>query len=95
MEENSISDVISIYMELAKKLQKLSLDEQYNVLNQVQSYFEEQADTELGDFLNDIAFIYCSMLYDKNLEDIVTECIMVNDCNYDMLYQVGHTICSF
>lgn len=95
MEENSITDVISIYMELAKKLQTLTLDEQYNILNQVQTYFEEQADTELGDFLNDIAYIYCSMLYDRNLENIVTECIIVNDCNYDMLYEVGQTIYSF
>ena len=58
----------------------------------IENMFETEADTDLGDFLNDIVVIYFSSLHSDSLEQEIIDKICETDLDQSMLYAVGKAV---
>jgi hypothetical protein len=87
-----IDKTASVYIEIAYKLKQTDVYDQYNLIKTVENMFETEADTDLGDFLNDIVVIYFSSLHSDSLEQEIIDKICETDLDQSMLYAVGKAV---
>ncbi len=81
--------LVSIYYQISNYIPSLSEGKRNVFIKYLEEYYLDQSETELGDFIDEMAQIY---FFDINSEDLhlyIRECIDSSELNYDMLYQVG------
>jgi len=87
-----MTDVACSYLCLAQDICKLDAHNQYNFMKVVENYYEDQADSPLGDFLNE----YVALLVEEGACDDLHQSIqdLVDDHQLDdeMLTCVADTI---
>jgi hypothetical protein len=84
------------YCGLAQDISKLDTVSQFQLLQHVETFFENQADTDLGDFLNEYAklLVFSSVtdLQDGNIHQFMQDLIDASELDEDLLFQVCNTM---
>lgn len=81
--------LVSIYYQISNYTSQLSEFKRNIFVKYLEEYYLDQSDTELGDFIDEMAKIYIFDNNDDNLHLYIRECIDDSELNYDMLYHVG------
>jgi hypothetical protein len=87
-------EVVLLYLEIGTLLQLLPLTSCMSVLKYTEELYENEADTDLGDFLNDIfrLFAYTSSNEFDELHSYIRDIVYDSELNYSMLFHVGSSI---
>lgn len=81
--------VVMTYLQLGSMLHNLSQEQIKILINCVEEYYNDEADNELGEFLDEMVKIYLTLLNNDELHMYIRECIYEFDLNLEMLYHVG------
>ena len=92
---NQIINASLPYIEIAEKLKELDPLQQYELIKKVEAYFDDQSETELGDFLNDMAYLYLTEITNPEINNMIVNLIIDSELNFEMVSCVGETICDF
>ena len=90
----SDDEIVLLYLEIGTLLQRLPMTSCLAVLKSAEETFESEADTDLGDFLNDIFKLYA---YTPNedfdeLHFFIRDIVYESELDYTMLFAIGSTI---
>ncbi len=90
----AISDdhVVSLYLQISEALTQLNTDQHIKLIQWIEKEYINEADSPLGDYLNDMCLIFFTDLYEDELHDKIRTLIYDSELDYDMLYEVGKTI---
>ncbi len=88
----TVDYVVCKYLIIAEHIKPLDPYERYLLIKYIEHYFDDQADTELGDFIEEMVLVYLYNLYDDELHTYIREVIDCSGCNLDMLNCVSETI---
>jgi len=90
----SDDEIVLLYLEIGTLLQRLPMTSCLAVLKNAEETFESEADTDLGDFLNDIFKLYAytpSEDFDE-LHFFIRDIVYESELDYTMLFAIGSTI---
>ena len=90
----SDDEIVLLYLEIGTLLQRLPMTSCLAVLKSAEETFESEADTDLGDFLNDIFKLYAytpSEDFDE-LHFYIRDIVYESELDYTMLFAIGSTI---
>jgi hypothetical protein len=85
-------DLIGTYISIADEMNKLSSDIQTYIIQDIEENFETEADTELGDFLNDFFFLIILNYNNEFLHIFIQDLIDTSELNENMILCVGNHI---
>ncbi len=88
----SDDEIVLLYLEIGTLLQRLPMTSCLAVLKNAEETFESEADTDLGDFLNDIFKLYA---YNEDFDDLhffIRDIVYESELDYTMLFTIGSTI---
>jgi hypothetical protein len=92
--EIDTNQVICKYLLIANYIKPLDQFERYLLIKYIENYFEDQCDTELGDFIEEMVWVYLYSLDDDDLHIYIREVIDCSECNLEMLDCVSNSIIS-
>lgn len=90
----SDDEIVLLYLEIGTLLRRLPLSSCLAVLKHTEETFESEADTDLGDFLNDMFKLYTytpSEEFDE-LHFFIRDLVYESELDYTMLFEIGSTI---
>ena len=90
----SDDEIVLLYLEIGSLLQRLPFSSCLAVLKNAEETFESEADTDLGDFLNDMFKLYAytpSEEFDE-LHFFIRDLVYESELDYTMLFEIGSTI---
>ncbi len=90
-EHKEIDDnvVVMTFLQLGSLLHDLSQEEIITLIKYIEEYYIDEADNELGEFLDEMVKIYLTLLHNDELHMYIRECIYEFDLNLEMLYHIG------
>ncbi len=90
----SDDEVVLLFLEIGTLLQQLPLTSCLAVLRHTEQIYESEADTELGDFLNDLFKLYAYTPVEEfdELHTSIRDLLYVSELDYTMVFQVGSSI---
>lgn len=88
----SDDEIVLLYLEIGTLLQRLPLSSCLAVLKNAEETFESEADTDLGDFLNDMFKLYAYNEESDELHFFIRDLVYESELDYTMLFEIGSTI---
>ena len=85
-------ELVSVYLSISEEIKNIEPEHQYKIIKQVEYLYESEADTELGDFINDYVMILFTELYNEELHLEIQDLIDDSNLNEEMLICVGKDI---
>jgi len=90
--EYTEDEIVSIYYQISNYTVRLTEEKRDIFIKYLEEYYLDESETELGDFIDEMAQIYVYDIQDEDLHLYIRECIDVSELNYEMLYCVGKYI---
>ena len=81
--------VVMKYLQLGSMLNGISNEQIISLIRYIEEYYIDEADNELGEFLDEMVKIYLTLLHNDELHMYIRECIYEFDLNLEMLYHIG------
>jgi len=81
--------VVITYLQLGSMLNAVSNEQITSLVRYIEDYYIDEADNELGEFLDEMVKIYLTLLNNDELHMYIRECIYESELNLEMLYYVG------
>ena len=81
--------VVMKYLQLGSMLNVISNEQIISLIRYIEEYYIDEADNELGEFLDEMVKIYLTLLHNDELHMYIRECIYEFDLNLEMLYHIG------
>ncbi len=81
--------VVITYLQLGSMLYGATQEQIMMLIRYIEEYYVDEADNELGEFLDEMAKIYLTLLNNDELHMYIRECIYECDLNLEMLYHIG------
>ena len=88
----SDDEIVLLYLEIGSLLQRLPFSSYLAVLKNAEETFESEADTDLGDFLNDMFKLYAYNNEFDELHFFIRDLVYESELDYTMLFEIGSTI---
>jgi hypothetical protein len=88
-EEIDDNVVVMKYLQLGSMLNGISNEQIITLIRYIEEYYIDEADNELGEFLDEMTKIYLTLLNNDELHMYIRECIYEFDLNLEMLYHIG------
>jgi hypothetical protein len=87
-------EVVLLFLEIGNLLQALPLAHCLAVLRHTEQAYESEADTELGDFLNELFKLYAYTPVDEfdELHTSIRDLLYVSELDYSMVFEVGSSL---
>ena len=86
------NDVVLLYLDISEQLKQIESVDHLRVIQWLEKEYINEADSPLGDFLNDICLVYLNYLYNDEIHEKIRDVVYDHDLDYDMIYEVGNTI---
>jgi hypothetical protein len=90
----SDDEVVMLYLEMANLLQESNRYQALKWIKTIETTYESEADTDLGEFLNDMTYVLLNQLHDPELHSVIRDHIYDSELDYTMLFEIGSTLLS-
>ncbi len=86
------NDVVLLYLDISEQLKQIESVDHLHVIQWLEKEYINEADSPLGDFLNDMCLVYLNDLYNDEIHEKIRNVVYDHDLDYDMIYEVGNMI---
>ena len=80
------------YVQIAEQVKKLDPYDRYLFIKYLEYEYDNEADTLLGDFLDEMVQLFVTSLYEEDLYADIETILDASDLNIDLAYTVSKTI---
>jgi hypothetical protein len=87
-------ECVLLYLEIAQCFHSKSPAEKLHILRTIETHYDSESDTELGDFINNIFALCLQRSQDDDLHSYIRDEIYDSDLDYGLVFSVGTTILS-
>lgn len=92
MSDPLYAHTILSYIYISEIIKQLSPLQQHAIISYLETIYDEEADTLLGDFLDEMVQLFLYELYDDDLYSSIQTLIECSEIDISLAYCVGQTI---
>jgi|LauGreDrversion4_2_1035121.scaffolds.fasta_scaffold1014951_1 hypothetical protein len=92
MSDPLYAQTVLSYIQISEAIKMLDPLQQYGMIHYLETTYEDEADTLLGDFLDEMVQLFVYELYEEDLYSSIQTLIDASDINIRLAYNVGQSI---
>lgn len=92
MSDPIYAKAILSYIQISESIKRLDSLQHYNLIGYLENMYEDEADTLLGDFLDEMVQLFMYELHEEDLYSSIQTLIDSSEINLSLAYKVGQTI---